>query len=209
MSDPDDLPRIWWCPTGAFSFLPLHAAGIYTGAENGGTTVAEFAVSSYAPTISTLLTPHVPVDRLKVVAVIVPKTEAGLRPLPATEKELQIMSKHVPKNSLNSLVGLKTSIDDVLFELATATVAHFACHGVQHFTNPLDSALLLYRDRLTVSKLMQNQIQNASLVFLDACFTAAGSQELPDEAIHLASAMLFVGFRGAIATLWYVVNFLA
>ena len=209
MSNPDDLPRIWWCPTGAFAFLPLHAAGIYTGAENGDTNVAEFAVSSYTPIISTLLTPHLPVDRPKVVAVIVPKTDAGLPPLPATKEELKSISKHVPENSLSSLVGLKTSIDDVLSELATATVAHFACHGVQHFTNPLDSALILYRDRLTVSKLMENRIQNASLVFLDACFTASGSQELPDEAIHLASAMLFVGFRGAIATLWYVGNFLA
>ncbi|TEB25888.1 hypothetical protein FA13DRAFT_1713733 [Coprinellus micaceus] len=30
------LPRIWWCPTGPLSFLPLHAVGVYggAGAEN-------------------------------------------------------------------------------------------------------------------------------------------------------------------------------
>jgi hypothetical protein len=29
-----------------------------------------------------------------------------------------------------------------------------------------------------------------------------GDAKLPDEVIHLAAALLFVGFRGAVGTMW-------
>ncbi|MFG2881992.1 CHAT domain-containing protein [Streptomyces sp. NPDC048297] len=64
----DPLPRLWWCPTGILSLMPLHAAGRYTkGAENGeedgngdkdrnGTWegIADFAMSSYTTTLDAL-----------------------------------------------------------------------------------------------------------------------------------------------------------
>jgi hypothetical protein len=25
----EDRPRLWWCPTGPFAFLPPHATGVY------------------------------------------------------------------------------------------------------------------------------------------------------------------------------------
>lgn len=37
---------------------------------------------------------------------------------------------------------------------------------------------------------------------LSACETATGDSEQPDQAVHLAAAMLFVGFRSVIATMW-------
>src|SRR5205823_6634040 len=44
----DTLPRLWWCPTGILSFLPLHAAGRYTdGAPLG---IADYVMSSYTTT---------------------------------------------------------------------------------------------------------------------------------------------------------------
>ena len=53
-----------------------------------------------------------------------------------------------------------------------------------------------------VTQLMQLSIQKASSVFLNACETAMGDANLPDEVIHLAAAMLFVGFCGAVGTMW-------
>ena len=70
--------------------------------------------------------------------------------------------------------------------------------------NPLDSALLLQDGQLKVSQMMQESMTNASLAFLSACETAMGDENLPDEAIHLGSTLLFVGFRGVIATMWWV-----
>ncbi len=49
----DVWPRLWWCPTGRLSFLPLHAAG--RGAADSGTWVVDRAVSSYTPTLRALV----------------------------------------------------------------------------------------------------------------------------------------------------------
>ncbi|MFJ9736639.1 CHAT domain-containing protein [Streptomyces sp. NPDC101166] len=42
-----DLPRMWWCPTGPFAALPLHAAG-------DATTAMDHAVHSYTPSVRAL-----------------------------------------------------------------------------------------------------------------------------------------------------------
>lgn len=49
----DRMPgdRVWWCPTGPASLLPLHAAGDYRGT---GESALDRVVSSYAPTLSSL-----------------------------------------------------------------------------------------------------------------------------------------------------------
>ena len=44
------LPRIWWCPTGALTHLPIHAAA--PGAAAPG--AMDHVVSSYIPTLRTL-----------------------------------------------------------------------------------------------------------------------------------------------------------
>ncbi|KAG6371209.1 hypothetical protein JVT61DRAFT_9833 [Boletus reticuloceps] len=50
-----DLSRIFWCPTGPFVFLPIHAAGLYgTQYSSPGHKVSDFVVSSYVPTLSIL-----------------------------------------------------------------------------------------------------------------------------------------------------------
>ncbi len=50
------MPRIWWCPTGPLAFLPIHAAGIYPWSKGIATQcLADFAVSSYIPTVDALL----------------------------------------------------------------------------------------------------------------------------------------------------------
>jgi CHAT domain-containing protein len=124
--------------------------------------------------------------------------------LPFTTKELDMIERHVPKKWLTRL-GTKdapTSMERVLSHLPDASFAHFACHGSQDIINPLNSALLLGDGDLKVSKIMQNNLPNASLVFLSACETAKGDENIPDEAMHLAATMLFVGFRGVVGTMW-------
>lgn len=44
--------RIWWCPTGATSRLPLHAAGPYS---QGQRNFSNNFVSSYTPTLGALI----------------------------------------------------------------------------------------------------------------------------------------------------------
>ena len=49
-------PRLWWCPSGLLSFLPLHAAGHHaTRSDAAPQTVMDRVISSYAPTIRMLM----------------------------------------------------------------------------------------------------------------------------------------------------------
>ena len=179
--------------------MPIHAAGIYD--RNGSESVSEFVISSYIPTIGTLLGHPVPaLDPFKMLVVIQP---TGLHPLPHTKNELLKIKEHVHPECLikYGTPEAPACIDNILLDAPAASIVHLACHGQQNL-NPLDSALILDDGRLTVAQLMQLSLQNASLVFLSACETAMGDANLPDEVIHLAAALLFVGFGGAVGTMW-------
>jgi CHAT domain-containing protein len=51
--------------------------------------------------------------------------------------------------------------------------------------------------------LIKARLSNAEFAFLSACHTAAiDVDNTPDEAIHLAAALQFCGFRSVVGTLW-------
>lgn len=139
------------------------------------------------------------------VMVAIQSEAPGSRPLPNASNEIHNIQTIVPKENLITL-GLENvpaSSENVLKHLREASIAHFACHGKQEMDNPLESFLLLHDgEMLKISKLMENPMPNASLVYLSACETAKGSGSLPDEAMHIAASMLFAGFYGAVATMW-------
>ena len=164
-------------------------------------------VSSYTPTLNSLLIspPVTSMDLFKMLVAIQPETK-GQVVLTQTREEMRQIERHVPASSLIKL-GVDGSelskVDTVLAHLSHASIAHFACHGVQNLANPLESALLL-DGQLKVSTIMAQSLPKASLAFLSACETAKGTVELPDEAMHLAGTMLFSGFRSVVATKWSV-----
>ena len=59
---------------------------------------------------------------------------------------------------------------------------------------------------LTITDLAAQPTQRRDLAFLSACQTAAGSVRHLDEAIHLAAAMQFLGYRHVIATMWTIAD---
>jgi CHAT domain-containing protein len=160
-----------------------------------------YIVSSYTPTISTLLGDiSVPTNSFKMMVVIQPDTP-GQKALPFTRDELRKIEDHVGNDDYLIKI-VHGSVQEVLSHLPVASIAHFACHGQQNTQSPLESALLLQDGPLKVSHIMQQSMPSASLAFLSACETAMGEENLPDEVIHLGATLLFVGFRGVIATMW-------
>ncbi|KDQ50729.1 hypothetical protein JAAARDRAFT_211553 [Jaapia argillacea MUCL 33604] len=207
-------PRLWWCPTGSFSSLPIHAAGRYDIPE--GESVSDYVVSSYIPTLTTLLRDAPPkVDSFKMLVAIQPNSK-GYRPIPNTEIELQKIENIVGNHALVRYGCPETPalVSSVLSEIPSATILHFACHGIQDSVDlfvdeqdrrsALNSALILEDGPLNVTEIMKLSLTNESLVFLSACQTAMGDQSLPDESMHLAATMLFAGFRGVVGTLWSI-----
>jgi CHAT domain-containing protein len=104
-------------------------------------------------------------------------------------------------SNVRHIVG-NTTVSETMSAIQQANIVHLACHGIQDSLNATQSGFCLGDGRLTISKLMDVKLDNAFLAFLSACQTAAGDQEQPDQAMHLAAAMLFCGFKSVIATMW-------
>lgn len=202
-----------WLSTGPFAFLPIHAAGLYSPSVR---CCSNYMVSSYAPSIGTLLNGQQASDstvlrRENAKALLVAVSDApGMSRLPNTKKEVDIITKVIPSESILSINDrtlpevAKVTVDVVLRRFPEASIVHLACHGQQDALNPLESGFCVEDGRLTVSQLMEQNSQNAFFAFLSACETAKGDSSQPDQSVHLAAAMLFAGFKSVVGTMWFV-----
>jgi CHAT domain-containing protein len=181
--------------------LPLHAAGIYTGHHQ--VCCSDYFVSTYIPSIGALLHAQQtfqPVRRVaaETLIVAVERPFEG-HPLPLTLKEANTVHGHV---SLSTKVVQASTSKSVFEHIRSASILHMACHGTQNPANALHSGFFLEDELLPVSKMMQLELPHAFLAVLSACETAKGDATQPDQAIHLAAAMLFAGFKSVVATMW-------
>ncbi|KAJ6526886.1 tetratricopeptide repeat-containing protein [Mycena vulgaris] len=189
-----------------FDVLKLKAAGIYD--EQGTDCVPDYIVSSYTPTLATLLDPPTHATASFMMTAVIESKAPDCLPLPGTTVELASIVNRVPKQWLTSLQS--PTRNEVVQSLQVSLIVHFACHGIQDSKNPLDSGFMLSDGRLKVSQIMhrpdngntKRSRKAMSLAFLSACETAKGDSSTPDEAMHLASTLLFVGFRGVVGTMW-------
>jgi CHAT domain-containing protein len=99
-------------------------------------------------------------------------------------------------------IGNATTVASVSEVFKNTNLVHIACHGTQNVTDALSSGFCLSDGNLGVSRLMDLDLKDAFLAFLSACETAKGDEKQPDQSIHLAATMLFVGFRSVVATMW-------
>jgi CHAT domain-containing protein len=131
--------------------------------------------------------------------------DAGLPVLGKVKIEMQDICSVVEKAGVQ-YAALSKSVAktaQATAALPAANLVHIACHGLQHTSEPLKSAFYLSdHDVLSVSDLMKLDLKGAFLAFLSACETAKGDRDQPDQAIHLAATMLFVGFKSVVATMW-------
>ncbi|KDR65306.1 hypothetical protein GALMADRAFT_232956 [Galerina marginata CBS 339.88] len=129
VANASDLSRIWWCPTGPLSFLPIHAAGLYS--EGHTDCIFDYVISSYIPTVSCLM------ERTKVahttgqtdkVLVIGQPNAPGLPPLPGTKKELKAIQEKFDSANIPflSLEGHPATIARTMEELERHGCIHFA-----------------------------------------------------------------------------------
>lgn len=217
MQSLDNRNRIWWCCLGEFSFLPIHAAGIYRG-SSPSVCVSDFFVSSYTPSLGALIDARKrPIPKeLKVLAAAQPTPGGKWNSLTNVVSELEEIGKIVPPKNLIylggndqlDLTGEHTSVQNVLEKLSEASVLHLACHGEQDIHNPMKSGFILANgERLTIQELIKHRLPNAYMAILSACHTASNDVEQPEEVMNLASALMFLGFESILGTKWYVSRF--
>ncbi|MFF8605234.1 CHAT domain-containing protein [Streptomyces sp. NPDC015346] len=190
-----ELPRLWWCPTGLATYLPLHAAG----ARRGGVreSVPGRVVPSYAPTLTSLLHARRPVrepagreDRLLLLTVPEPD-------LPEVGAEAEVVMKHVP--GAVRLHDERATAEAVTRLLPSHTRFHAVCHGIAR-----EGLRLGGGEILTPLQLSRVPAVDAEFAFLSACDTAVPDPEVPDEATHPAAVLHFGGFRHVLASLYPV-----
>ncbi|SOE47231.1 CHAT domain-containing protein [Streptomyces sp. OV198] len=234
-----EWPRMWWAPGGLLGLLPVHAAGYHTDAADDPyrRTVLDRVVSSYTPSVRALRHARQRTwEREQASAagasrglIVAMPTTPGLPEdgrLAHVGAEAAMLRRHLPDAVLlaepepdepgtgpaptepnNSTTPTKAA---VLSHLPAAPIAHFACHGASHPTDPSQSLLVLHdheSDPFTVGDLAPVRLDRAELAYLSACETAAiDTTELIDEAIHLTSAFQLAGFSHVVGTLWEIAD---
>jgi hypothetical protein len=128
-------PRIWWCPTGPLTFLPLHAAA---RPDVPGESVIDSFTSSYAPTLRLLqrIRQQAEPGGYSAPPLLVALPDApGQSRLPAAEREADAFMKQFP--DARQLRGADATAEAAGQALAACPAwAHFACHGTQDISDP-------------------------------------------------------------------------
>lgn len=174
-------------------------------------------MSSYTPTLNALLNTEQDHRHLSsigsskvLLASVEHTTYAYASNLPGTVEEISTIKKLLDskqaslQSTANAVVLHGAKSQALQEELPDAGILHLACHGVQDPNDPLQSGFLMADGKLTIMELMKLELPKAFLAILSACHTARGDDKQPDQTVHLAATMLFLGFKSVVATLWYV-----
>ncbi|KAF6756489.1 CHAT domain-containing protein [Ephemerocybe angulata] len=211
-TSPQHLPRIWWCPTGVLSFLPIHAAGIYSSSV-GSVSIHDYAVSSYTPSVTTLTelvrTTRSPKNLRALSGILLTSqpNAPGVPPITGTTREVRSISSLARERGVRvrKLEGDDAiSIDEYLKDMECYSSLHLACHASQNAVDPLQSRFIFHNGSLDLGTIIRKKFENADLAFLSACETSTGEDTSTNEAVHLAAGMLAAGYRRVVATMWAI-----
>ncbi|KAF9463892.1 CHAT domain-containing protein [Collybia nuda] len=188
--------RLWWCPSGPFTYLPLHAAA----------PIDSKFVQSYTPTLDALIhansKENLADNYLTAVGVVETHSYLGQwAKLPSVETELDTVTGLLG-NQAQQLKDSNATIANVVKEMQSSSWLHLACHGQQAPDDPLRSGLMLYDGKLELGQILDLDLPKARFVYLSACETAMGDGNLSNEAMHMVGGFIAAGFQGAIGTLW-------
>ncbi|MGW7446742.1 CHAT domain-containing protein [Kitasatospora sp. NPDC054795] len=208
-------PRLWWCPTGVFNRLPVHAAtrlpDPHDPHDRGSASLADRFVASHAPTLRALAAARGEAGRAAsrtaspVLLIGVGKTPPGtdLPPLRHVALEIDELGRLLP--AARKLQDEHAHRDAVVRRLAAGGWLHFAGHAEQDAVDP-DGVLYLWeRDRsrlLRIRDIAGLRLEQADLAYLSACQTHRAPPAHSDEAVSLAGALQLAGYRHVVASLW-------
>ena len=200
------VPQAVLIPTDLLAVLPLHAA--WTERTGRRYYALDAMTFSYASSSRALIHARriaaLPMGN-RLLAVDEPMPITGGGSLPNSHAEVEAIASHFTE--VEVFQHRQATRRSILDALPTAQVAHFSCHGVTNWNEPLRSGLLLAHDEmLTVHDLFQVRLTGARLATLSACETGIVGTQLPDEVIALPSAFLQAGFAGTVASLWSVTD---
>jgi CHAT domain-containing protein len=168
-----------------------------------------FLINQYAiaTTPGLTLTDPKPLKRTNMSLLLNGLTQSvqGFPALPNVNTELEAISKLYNSTILKDGTFLIDSVEKELSATSFRAI-HIASHG-QFKSNPKDSFLLTYDNKLNMDRLKQMmgiskyRDEPVELLTLSACQTAAGDDRA---ALGLAGIAVKAGARSALATLWFI-----
>ncbi|VUC21617.1 unnamed protein product [Clonostachys rosea] len=193
-------PHVFWIPTGALSFFPIHAAGYhYAGSTR---TVIDSVISTYTSSVRALINgrraSRASASRRPGKAVLV-----GVQELYHAPKEIKQIENLCDEMQLG-VEKPKPYRDQVLASLNECEIFHFAGHGNTHPFDPSKSSLVMKDMNLTVQDLFNMKLHERApfLAYLSACSTCRIEDVmLLDEGLHLIGACQLAGFRNVVGTM--------
>jgi tetratricopeptide (TPR) repeat protein len=199
----EPLSRVWWCPTGAFTALPLHAAGHSSPERRGGDSAMDCVCSSYTPTLRALIEARAVQDRQQDVGddlLIIENPSHPQAPyLRFGRDEVAAIQQLLGRAAGRVLEGAAATKSSVIASLGQASALHFIGHAIQR-PDPAAGGLLLSDGILTLAEISALRFRGGTFAYLSACDTALTDTQLPD-VVTLAAAFHVCGFRNVIAVL--------
>jgi tetratricopeptide (TPR) repeat protein len=205
----DDVPLLYWCPTGSAVFLPLHAAGYHEQTDlPAQLAVIERTESVYVPKLRVLAPIQAePAACQKTTTpplVVSMPTTPGMSSLPGTQAEGNRLTAEFPGSV--HLSGADATRSAVAAGIDAHHWYHFAVHGITDNDTPVDGGLELVDGRLTIRDLMQLRLVDTTFAYLSACETYQSTQAIPDESVTVATALCVAGCQIVVASLWQVAD---
>ena len=195
--------RVWWCPTSAFCYLPLHAMGPIPSNDGEKRYFSDLYIPSYTPTLSSLIESRNPGTEFqlprKPSLLLVAQPD---RSLPGVRGEINVIQRL--DIEVESLILTDATTAAVIEGLKHHKLVHFACHGNLEIGKPFDASFKLHGGKqLKLLDIAHSRLPNAEFAFLSACHTAEITEEsIADEGLHLTGALQYCGFRSVVGTMW-------
>lgn len=137
-----------------------------------------------------------------------------LNDLPATESEVNTISKLFQDKNISSKIYLNAQANETVIKSGTLkdySLVHFATHGVVDENSPELSRIYLQSDsEAEDGNLFAGEIYNlelnAELVALSACQTGLGKISKGEGVIGLSRALVYAGAKSIIVSFWSVAD---
>ena len=191
--------RVWWCPTSVFGYLPLHAMGPIPSDNGDLRYFSDVYVSSYTPTLSALIASREPNTQASSPLALLVAQPSPSPPGAWPHAEAIHDLVHV-----TSLSAGDTTPDTVLDGLQRHQFAYVAHRVELKPGKPFEAAVRFPNgESFTVLDIVRSRYPDGESALLSGPRTAELTKgSIPDEALHLAAAMQFSGFRSVIGTMW-------
>lgn len=187
-------------PCGYLSLLPWHAARLMSGDY-----VSSVFPIAYSPNARALARYREPPPNSKLLIVADPQPVSSIR-LPFVDYEVSQTLKAWTEENCTVVKTTEATVVKVTDILAAYGVFHFVGHAHANIIEPVRSGLQMAQDQVLTVDMLADQKIDLQLAILSACETAVPGLESVNELVSLPTALVQVGCRSVIGSMWLVLD---